>query len=321
MTTTNTEAAVRRDELPKLAPTAWQLFFKRPYRTEEQETWFERRFFASLRLRSGVFKSTDAGRMPELDELVTQHLPRDRSLTLMDVAISSGVTTADWMRHLDASCIEHRMVASDLCIEAWLLSMGERIHVLVDRSGYPLQYDVFGRGVRTSSARAAVDLPLALLRRCVKGLTRLHGRWRGCRGELRPNDALSALCAAETVHDGFWGVRRVLLISGQLAGRGNLLLLEEDLLTPPSPELVGVFDAVRAANILSRSYFSDEQLRAMIANLRVRLVPGGLFVVCRTEDDGTNNATIFRLGKDGGFEVVDKLGNGADVKNLVVAWG
>ncbi|MGH8574791.1 MAG: hypothetical protein ACREX8_19825, partial [Gammaproteobacteria bacterium] len=60
----------------------------------------EDNFFRRLRLPGGVTKRTRRGRLAGLDALVAEHLPCGRRLELMDVAVSSGVTTLDWAASL-----------------------------------------------------------------------------------------------------------------------------------------------------------------------------------------------------------------------------
>ena len=83
--------------------------------------------------------------------------------------------------------------------------------------------------------------------------------------------------------------------------------------------VLGVFDAVRAANILNLSYFDRPTLTSMLAHLRDYLTPGGLLAVCRTLDDATNHATIFRRAADGRLEPLARHGDGSEVEALAVA--
>jgi chemotaxis methyl-accepting protein methylase len=58
---------------------------------------------------------------------------------------------------------------------------------------------------------------------------------------------------------------------------------------------------LRAANILNLAYFDKATLQRMLRNLRARLLPGGLLIVCRTNDAEVNNASVFTLQGDGRF--------------------
>jgi hypothetical protein len=56
----------------------------------------------------------------------------------------------------------------------------------------------------------------------------------------------------------------------------------------------------------------------MVRNLRARLLPGGLLVVCRTNEAGVNNATVFKLAGDGRLEPIARLNQGSEIADLVV---
>ena len=73
-------------------PTARQLYGVRGVNGREQES-LERSFFTSIRLKNGTYKTTHGRRLDDLNDLVNRCLPRGRLLELMDVAVSSGITT------------------------------------------------------------------------------------------------------------------------------------------------------------------------------------------------------------------------------------
>ena len=59
------------------------------------------------------------------------------------------------------------MTAGDAQVHAYLLSIGSKLRVLVDRSGYPLQYDVAGTGLSSplrKGYRLKFFLPALVLR-------------------------------------------------------------------------------------------------------------------------------------------------------------
>jgi len=110
--------------------------------------------------------------------------------------------------------------------------------------------------------------------------------------------------------------RSILLIDPRVKASDTIEFVEDDIFTP-RPEFSGRFDAVRAANILNRGYFSDDRIRVGIANLVDRLRPGGLLIVCRTLDDGTNNGGVYRVGSVA--EEVARVGSGSEIHEFVVA--
>jgi len=127
---------------PNAIPTAKEFFFSDDAFDADALAAREKAFFRSIRLKNGTFKTTYAHRLDTLNEIVTPVLPRDRPLEIMDVAVSSGVATLEWMESLQRASIDFRMTAGDLCVRAFLLSFGRLLNVLVDRGGYPMQFDV-----------------------------------------------------------------------------------------------------------------------------------------------------------------------------------
>jgi hypothetical protein len=246
----------------------------------------DRRFFSRVRLPSGVFKTTEAHRLDDVNGLAARLLPNDRPLELLDVATSSGITSLEWSEQLAAEGISHHLVAGDSQIEAeWLSFPG--VEALLDRDRRHLLFaDVFGRGIDVSGG----SRKSAMAVRAIKSVARLAGPLR-----LR--------------------VRRVVLVSSRLRDCPTVSVIEDDIFAARQ-DLAGRFHAVRAANILNRSYFDDDQLRAAIANLRDRLRPDGLLIVCRTHADGTNHGTFLRL-TDRGWVVVARIGDGSEIEALI----
>jgi hypothetical protein len=283
-------------------PTAREVYFPDGPRVVEDPDRLERRFFRALRQENGTYKYTRPNRLDDLNDLVAGLLPPDRPLRLMDVAVSSGISTLEWSRALDRLGVEHEMTAGDINLACQLVSIGRGLHVLVDATGYPLQYDVFGRASPNPPARRALPFywPFILLSRLYVGSSRRDGRW----ARRRP----------------------VTLVSPRLIDHGRIALVEDDIVAGGGDRHRGRYHVVRAANILNRSYFDGETLARIGANLRDRLVEGGLLVVCTTTgDDGDedapgarNDGTVFALRDGGRFEVVGRIGAGSAVEDVLL---
>jgi hypothetical protein len=244
----------------------------------------EDRFFNRLRLPNGVYKTTAAHRLDDLNRLVADLLPEDRPLYLMDVAVSSGITTLDWSKQLTAAGVMHTMLAGDRDIEGFWLSFGWA-NVVLDRHRKQLLYaELFGRGVGTDSRRSK---PI------------VH--------------ALSALARYPVLRP---RVTQLPLVSPRLNDYSAVTVVQDDVFAR-RPEFVGRFHALRAANILNRGYFDDVRIKRAIATLRKRLRPHGLLIICRTHENGTNHGTVFRLA-GGGCDVVARIGDGSEIEDLAV---
>jgi hypothetical protein len=290
------------------APTARRLFFSDESFAPEQLEQLERAFFWNVIGKNGTFKTTNHRRLDDLNQAVLEHLPTARPLNIMDVAVSSGVSTGEWARALEKAGIRHRMTAGDLLVHAWLVSINRRLHVLVDKTGYPLQFDIDGRAIRTPLHKrdwlrhgAAILLTKLVLRKATPALR---------------SASLGTLVNPPLSHLGV-RCRPLKLVSRSLRELAQIELVEDDILNDHG--YVGAFHVLRAANILNRVYFDDSTLSAMLRNLRARLMPGGLLIVCRTmEHDSVNHATMFKLQDDGRLAAVARMNGGSEIEELAL---
>jgi hypothetical protein len=223
----------------------------------------------------------------------------------MDVAVSSGVSTAEWLLSLERAGIDCHMLAGDAVVNAFLISVGH-LRALTDRTGHMMQLDIRGRAVRMPPPRRRDKLrylPLTLLMKCA---TRLF--------DLRSSTHVSARNAGQSR----LGVtcQPLALTSPSLARMSKLSAVEDDILLNTS--YTRRFHVLRAANILNLAYFDRGTLERMLTNLRSRLVPGGLLIVCRTNEAGVNNASVFTLGEDGRFGLTARLNQGSEIADLVL---
>ena len=290
-------------------PAAREFFFSPIVLDDGAWTAREKEFFRSIRLKNGTFKTTHAHRLDDVNEVANTVLPARRPLEMMDVAASSGIATLEWIDCLREAGVEFRMTAGDVCVQAFLLSFGRGAHVLVDATGYPLQFDLFGRVIpypprrRLALTSPPLFLGAHLLRWLVPVFFAVSFRRRVTHDSGTAMHRIGVECRATS------------LVSPRLRACDELTIVEDDLLEPGS--FASRFDVIRAANILNRSYFGEGTLRVMIENLRARLRRSGVLIVCRTHDDGSNHGTLFRLGDEGAFEVVRRIGNGSEIESLV----
>lgn len=245
----------------------------------------ERRFFAKLRLPNGTWKTTYPRRLDDVNAALLELLPRDRELALMDVAISSGVSTVEWSEQLRAGGVQHRMVAGDIDPEGRLLSLGGWFAVLFDSSGRePLLLEIGPLALPMRSDRLAVRLARPLLTPLLRVFS----------GRARP----------------------VPLVTAALRRRQEIEVVRDDVTVPG--RFAAAFDVVRAANLVQPAYFDQATMELILANLRDRLREGGLLVLGRTTEAEVNEATILRRR---GSRLVPEanLNGGAEVADLAAA--
>jgi hypothetical protein len=274
-------------------PTAFELYFGR-----RPAAQLEGVFFDSIMLRNGTQKTTWNGRLDDLNAFVQDLLPPQRPLEIMDVAVSSGISTAEWLLALERAGIDCHMLAGDAVVDAFLISVG-RWRALMDRTGHLMQLDVAGRAVRTPPPRRRDKIRYLPLSWLMKAATRLFDL-NGSAAQSR----LGVTCQPLT------------LTSPSLAELPKLRAVEDDILLNTS--YTRRFHVLRAANILNLAYFDSGIIERMLLNLRRRLVPGGLFIVCRTNKAGINNASVFTLEDDGRFTLTARLNQGSEIADLVL---
>jgi len=260
----------------------------------------EAAFFTALKTGNQTFKKTGAGRFAELDAKLLQILSsgKTRHGALLDIGVSSGITTLELADALAAAGHVFRITATDLSLDAYIVEVMSGCRALVDRSGHPLQYEIYGRTMRPWRRR--LDY--------VSGMIAV----RGAANRILAPRARSALAAGRVLNS-------VRLISPRLEKRRDITVQEDDV-TASNIGFVGRFDIVRAANILNRDYFDEATLRRAIGNVtRYLSGPGALLLVARTHGDGRHDATIFEVAADcRSFVVVDRFGQGSEVEALVL---
>jgi hypothetical protein len=253
----------------------------------EADPELQEKFFGLLRLPNGTWKTTYPRRLDDVNQQLLELLPRDRQLELMDVGISSGISTLEWSEQLAAAEIPHRLVAADLVVAGSLVSWGRSLAVLFDESGrIPLLLEA-GPILRP----ALRDRPLE------------RWAWR----VLGPLLRLLAPVGRR---------RPVPLVVPELRARGEIELVQDDITAPG--RFAGTFDVVRAANLVQPGYFDEETMRTILTNLRERLRNGGLLVLCRTTAERDNRATIFRRRGER-FLAEASLNGGSEVSELVLS--
>jgi hypothetical protein len=288
------------------APTTRDVFLQSSVNADQDD--LEREFFARIVLPNGTIKSTGAHRMDDLNAAVLPHIAAITGMPVrvLDVAVSSGVSTAEWYESLAAAKISCDFTATDLTVYASLVSLTPGLAVLVDRHRNILHLDVFGRGVPP-----VAEGPGAILAGAIRMLFR---------AAMKLDDRLSPLNGSlqEFAKGHVLKCQPVTLLTKRLSRNEHLRVIEQDLMAPDPPQFQAAFHVVRAANILNRSYFSDQILAQIVNKLKKTIKPHGLFIVCRTEHNGVNDATLFQFAGDLKFRVLLRLGAGSEIENLVL---
>jgi hypothetical protein len=264
-------------------------------------------FFDCLRLKNGVYKTTYSHRLDDLNERTANYLPANRPLRLLDVGISSGVSTIEWLESLEQARVDCHMTGIDLTIDGVMVSFGERLHAVLDKTKWPLMFEIDGQWVSNPPRKRHLVrhfLSLAL----IKSALFLWAR----RCPDFEFDQVQRILGVATVS------RTIHLVTPQLTNHPRVKVREGNVLTESG--LQGEFDIIRAANILNRGYFGDRALARTVQNLRRHLALNGILIVCQTDDhQRVNHATIFELNPDRRFVVLSKMGGGSEIEDLVLS--
>src|SRR5271154_1586230 len=290
---------------PVARPTTRKFLGKTALDLDQKSIEYE--FFRRVVLPNGTFKTTVANRLDDLNQAALPYIARfaESPVKIMDVGVSSGVSTLEWHDQLLAERITCDITATDLMIYASLVSLAPQLAVLIDGKRNILHMDIFGRGA-PPVAEGAQGIFAGLVRMLFRGAMMVDNQLPPLRGRIR-----------EQANGRLLMCQPVTLLSKRFAQCESLSLVEEDLLAPEHPEFKGAFHVVRAANILIRAYFSDSALTQIVNKLKERLKPNGLFIVCRTDNIGVNHATIFEFTAESRFRVLLRLGDGSEVEEVL----
>jgi hypothetical protein len=273
-------------------------FFNRP--ADQLTLADEAAFFTSLKVGNNTFKKTGGGRFVALDAALVRYLQGSvpRIGELLDIGVSSGITTLDLDAALCAAGHSLRVTATDFALDAFIVPVSSGWRALVDSAGHPLQYDVGGYAVRPWRRR--LDWLDGMV--IVRGLLDRYARPRA-RRSLASNRI----------------IKQVRLLSPRLARRKDVAIFRDDI-TVENPAFSGRFDVIRAANILNLDYFDVPTLRRALSNVTSYLSgPGALLLVVRTLGDDEHHGTLFEIIEQGnGFRIIERYGAGSEIEALVL---
>jgi hypothetical protein len=277
-------------------------------------------FFDYLQLKNGTFKTTNSNRLNDLNNETTEYFKRQSSppKKFMDIAVSSGISTYEWYIHLINSGFKNiDMFGTDLTIYAYLVEINKYFKVLVDNSNYPLQYDFFGLAIKNCK-----------FGKCdwVNGIYMMSKLMGSIYARLSKKYLIEELLSTY-VNNGSnknklnnIRIRKIKLVSQRMNEKDKLVFLTDNLALVNPPNFKHKFDVIRAANILNLCYFSNETLIIFLTHLKERLNSIGSFMmVCRTNEIGENNGTLFRLSNDYKFEVILRIGAGSEIEHIVLS--
>ena len=113
--------------------TAPEYYSTQPLTPEQEAT-----FFNEVRLANGVCKTTADHRMDDLNEVVLSrwHATAFRPKEIMDVGVSSGITTVEWLEALSGAGLKVRVVGTDVSLSAHIVPLWPGAYA-VKNGGWP----------------------------------------------------------------------------------------------------------------------------------------------------------------------------------------
>jgi hypothetical protein len=265
----------------------------------------EKNFFDCLRAKNGVYMTTYAHRLDNLNTWMANYLPASRPLQILDVGVSCGVSTLEWAQSLEQSGLEYEMTGVDLTTRGMMVSFGARFHVVLDRTKRPLLFEVDREWLSNPPRKRHLLRYLFPLGFIKSALWVWRQRYRESDGETTQR-ILGMPVRTQSIS----------LVTPRLANHPHVTIREGNILTDSwQPG----FHVIRAANILNRGYFDDQALTTILSNLRRHLAVGGLLVICRTNDqESVNRATVFKLMDEQRFVSLATMNGGSEIESLVL---
>lgn len=250
-------------------------------------------FYNGIETSNGTRKTTKSGRLVAMDQLFFQTLARLNIVprVAMDIGVSSGVTTLEWLREFEARNMDISLIATDLVMSVYIYSIGRHIKALTERDGHILQVELFGTGIRA------------------------YTRWRDYfLGGLIWRNALRTFVRSRLPQSPRNGP--YYLVSPLLRQNCKVQLVDDDILAQNSSEQIACADVVRAANVIQRGYFGESEIWRAVRNVRERCRgPGSLIVVCRNRNRQLEGS-ILRQNDRREFVVEARLGQGSEVEEF-----
>jgi len=274
-----------------------------PFVATKRFARLEDAFYRSIRTSNGSWKATEHNRLDGMNEVFfrsASHKLPPRPV-VMDIGVSSGISTFEWLLEFERRAIPVDAIASDRTLVVYLADLGFGLRAVLERSGHILQVEAANIGFRVWCGKRDYLTGSFVFRRALD----LFARARLTRAQLPlPISAASASRVISGPH---------VLICPQLRGRQNVVIEEDDILQPPTPARSKAADVIRLANIMQRTYFSDDQLRTIAENVRARCRGDGAFVVLCRNRGLSLEGSILRASSSG-FVILDRLGPGSEAE-------
>jgi len=264
--------------------TARNLFFRRIDNLNELDE-IEKKFFSSIQLPNGTYKNTYTNRLDDVNHLVIQHLKSTgkECNRVMDIGISSGVSTKELYEIMVKNDFNVIITGIDLIIKSYIVKLFPNIYALVDKEGNPLQLDFNGNSIGHWYTRST--FPKIIFKKLFFSIYTAFFQ-RKIKKMIGEGASLR--------------ITEVTLLSHRLSIYDDIHLFEYNILERFPKQHRKRYDYIRVANTLNKSYFSSDEIRLAVGNLKECLKgPDSILCIVRTDEDGINNGSIYCLDGQG----------------------
>jgi hypothetical protein len=248
-------------------------------------------YFKKIRLSNGVYRTTTCRRLDDVNAAALPFISAHHSPRILDVAASSGVSSAEWSVALFEAGVDHELHVADLVMWAlWARWMGMKFLYEPGSVPHLLQVDLAGIAFPNSSG--------SFWHTCVFRILNL----------IMPHRFL--VRSSQQVMFVGPAIRR------HAAGNKRISFHRFDIFETPLYLDGPQYQVIRAANILNKAYFSDDELLGGLRNLLSLLDEGGVLIMARTHDNGSNHASVY-VRSQSGLKRAAVIGDGYEADELL----
>lgn len=249
----------------------------------------------------GAYKRTYAGRFEDFDSIVLDCLKtnfaNDKLLIVHDVGVSDGRTALDFFKKVGSAFDNLQYIASDYDPKVYVLESG-KYKITLNNMGKVLEIlfplFVFNSLKRDSYRHYPIN---HLIRKFLDFFVVPSILKKYKQGILKAKEIV--LFAPEVLEDA--------------KNNSKLTLAQHNLLESFQEK----YSVIRAMNVLNSSYFSNQELYAILKHIHDGLLDGGLFIMGSNQESGTIVHGGIYKKIDKGFQKVWQSGSGSAIENII----
>ncbi len=281
----------------------------------EDPALFER-LMPFVQLSNGVYRTTFRKRFanldPRIERVLAENFSAAQELHVEDWAASACLTSCEWAASLFRAFPRAKLTASDLALFLVEVEDKDSGEVFIAEESGALLQAVQSPFVLRMSPEEPQGLPV---NRWMASQARR--RWKKA-AELWPLPQEWLESSADSIKLGGFRLRKLSLVHPEartLAREDSRFGIRRHSVFDRAPD---ARDVIRTMNILNRAYFSAGELAQGAGAVHASLRPGGIWIVGRTvrDEPAEHAVSMFRKRGTGGFELVERVGEGSEIDEV-----